>query len=158
MKDWSRLVVEGDPTLVQHVYSYRFRVPDESIDALGHVNNIEYVQWLQDAALRHSDHVGLTWERCRRIGAAFVIRKQVIEYLRPVGKGETLAVRTWSQTMDSISAVRSTRIVNSAGDPVLSAETTWVFVSLATMRPTKISAEVRDMFHARETEETAIPG
>ena len=29
-------------------------VPDTAIDANGHVNNVQYVQWMQDAAIAHS--------------------------------------------------------------------------------------------------------
>jgi acyl-CoA thioesterase FadM len=35
------------------VFSYEFSVPDEAVDENGHANNVMYVQWMQDAAVRH---------------------------------------------------------------------------------------------------------
>ncbi len=36
------------------IYSKRFLVPDDAIDRQGHVNNLAYVAWMQDAAIEHS--------------------------------------------------------------------------------------------------------
>ena len=36
------------------VFEYRHRVAAEEIDALGHANNVAYLQWMQAAALAHS--------------------------------------------------------------------------------------------------------
>ncbi len=128
--------------------SFRFelRVPEDAIDRLGHVNNIEYVRWLQEAALRHSDCAGLTWQECQRIGGAFVVRRQQLEYLRAVRAGETLVIHTWIASSTHMSAVRRTEIRNEAADLVLDATTTWVFVSLDTWRPKRIPLDVRHMF------------
>jgi len=34
-------------------YSHDFQVPESAIDALGHVNNVEYLRWVQDVAGAH---------------------------------------------------------------------------------------------------------
>jgi len=54
-------------------FSYRFIIPDDANDANGHVNNIAYVQWMQDVAIRHSDaqnmygrEVSATWQQLGR--------------------------------------------------------------------------------------------
>ena len=39
------------------VHRFELRVPDDVVDANRHVNNVAYVQWMQDAATRHSDAV-----------------------------------------------------------------------------------------------------
>ncbi|MFL7871181.1 MAG: hypothetical protein AB8I58_20295 [Anaerolineales bacterium] len=40
------------------VYSYTFIIPQTVIDEYGHVNNVAYVQWMQDTAIRHGEAVG----------------------------------------------------------------------------------------------------
>lgn len=127
-------------------FRYQIRVPAEAIDRLGHVNNIEYVRWLQDAALRHSEHVGLSWDESVRVGGAFVVRRQQLEYLRQARAGERLTVHTWIASATHMSAVRRTEVRSDTGDLVLDATTTWVFVSLETFRPKRIPVEVRRMF------------
>ena len=36
------------------IYLYSHTVRPEEIDGLGHVNNVCYVSWMQDAAMAHS--------------------------------------------------------------------------------------------------------
>ena len=37
-----------------------FTVPESVVDQNGHVNNVAYVQWMQDVAVQHADAVGGT--------------------------------------------------------------------------------------------------
>lgn len=127
-------------------YTYQITVPVEAIDQFGHVNNIEYVRWVQDAARMHSLHVGYGWEHYHSLGAAFVIRRHEIDYLRPAVAGETLEVTTWIDSHTRVSALRVTEIRNLRGEVILRARTTWVFVSLRTMRPQRIPEEIRRRF------------
>ncbi len=40
------------------IYRHEIVVPPEAVDGNRHVNNVVYVQWMQDAAIAHSDTVG----------------------------------------------------------------------------------------------------
>jgi len=42
------------------IYQVDLKVPAEVVDGNGHVNNVAYVQWMQDAAIRHSRASGCT--------------------------------------------------------------------------------------------------
>ncbi len=130
-------------------FEYEITVPPDSIDQLGHVNNIEYVRWVQDAAVKHSDATGLDWNAYLEMKAAFVIRRHVIEYLREAKVGERLRVATWIESATRITALRATEIRNEKGDAILTAQTTWVFVSLETMRPVRINQRVAEAFGGR---------
>ena len=127
-------------------YTHRFTVPASAIDALGHANNIEYVRWVQDTAVAHSDHVGLPWGAYRAMGAAFVVRRHSIEYLRSVREGEALEATTWIEKCARITADRVTQIADASGQLVATSRTLWAFVSLTTWRPVRIPVEVRLAF------------
>lgn len=127
-------------------FAFQLTVPPDAVDALGHVNNIEYVRWVQDAAMYHSQHLGYGWEQYQKLGAAFVIRRHTIEYLASAHAGDVLEVATWIKQYTRISALRATEIKNAAGQLILSAETLWVWVALATMRPQRVPDEVREIF------------
>jgi acyl-CoA thioester hydrolase len=47
------------------IYLHRHVVRAEEIDPLGHVNNVAYVQWMQDAAIAHSSVQGWPMARYR---------------------------------------------------------------------------------------------
>ena len=46
--------------MIEAVFSYEFVIPAAAVDANGHVNNVMYVQWMQDAAVRHYEAMGGT--------------------------------------------------------------------------------------------------
>jgi len=138
-------------------YEFEFIVPPEAIDQLGHVNNLEYIRWVQDAATRHSEAVGLGWDEYRAMGTAFVVRRTAVEYLREVGVGEALRVATWIESTTRVTATRATEIRNAKGEVVVTAQTVWVYVTLATMRPTRMSPRIVDAFGGHPVGATTAP-
>ncbi len=86
-------------------YTYQFEVPASAIDTNGHVNNVAYVQWMQDAAIAHSDAVGGT-AATRAMNATWVVRRHTIEYRRPAFAGDKIDVRTWVTDCRMVSSRR----------------------------------------------------
>ncbi|MDI1483532.1 acyl-CoA thioesterase [Polyangium sp. y55x31] len=119
------------------------------IDELGHVSNVVYVRWVQDAAKAHSEAVG--WDRAayQRAGAVFVVRRHEIDYLAPVFLDDRIEVRTHVAKFGAATCERKTRLVRvSDGVEVARAVTSWAFVAITTQRPTRIPQEIRDAFPA----------
>jgi acyl-CoA thioester hydrolase len=77
---------------MEPVFSYEFDIPAETVDENGHVNNVMYVQWMQDAAVRHYEAMGGTGPT-QAIGATWVVRSHSIEYLKPALPGSASACR-----------------------------------------------------------------
>ena len=75
------------------VFREEFAVPQDAIDANGHVNNVVFVQWMQDVATRHFEQVG-GGELMRKAGAMWVVRSHQIEYSSPAFAGERVQVMT----------------------------------------------------------------
>ena len=112
------------------IYRYELTVPAEAEDQNGHVNNIEYLRWMQDAALEHSATSGCTGAT-QAIGATWVIRSHRIEYLKPAFAGEDVAVLTWVADFRRVQSLRKYRIIRPADRALLAeGETDWVFVDL----------------------------
>ncbi len=124
-------------------------VVESDIDQLGHVSNIIYLKWVQDVALAHSVAVGLDFEAYRALGGVFVVRRQEIDYLRPVLRGDRLELRTWIDTVMAAKCRRATEIACvSRGENVVvaTAMTTWGWIDFKTGRPARIPAAVRAAF------------
>ena len=70
----------------------RLTVDASAIDLNGHVNNQEYVRWMQDIAMAYSAAQGWPMARYQAAGMTWVIRSHFIEYIRPAfaGDGKTL--------------------------------------------------------------------
>lgn len=111
------------------VFEQRRTVVAADIDALGHVNNLRYLEWVLAAAIDHSEAVGWSLARYQELGAAWVVRSHAIEYLRPAFVDDDLLVRTWVSEMTKVSSRRKTTVSRSDGATLARCETLWVFVS-----------------------------
>src|SRR5262249_16772629 len=116
--------------------------PDD-IDELGHVSNLVYLRWVLDAAVAHSGAVGWPHARYLGIGAAFVVAKHEIEYVRPVRDGDRLELTTWIEWWQAVRPEPRTVLRLLPEGPVVArAATLWAFVDLATGRPKRIPPEI----------------
>jgi len=128
------------------VYRHEFTVSSEAIDGNGHVNNVAYVQWMQDVAIRHSDASGCA-QAARDAGATWVVRKHSVEYLRPAFEGDQITVMTWVTNFRRALSLRKYKFIRTSDNTILSkGETDWVFVDAVTGRPRIIPQEVKGAF------------
>ena len=127
-------------------YVLEIEVPSSAIDDLGHVNNVEYVRWMQDVATAHADAAGGT-AAAREDGGFWVVRSHRIEYLRPAFAGDRLEVRTWVADFRRAFSTRRYEFHRPADGVILATgETDWVYVDSATGRPRSIPEPVRSRF------------
>ena len=131
---------------MDRAYEYEAEAAASAIDANGHVNNVEYVRWMQDAAVGHADARGLT-AATRAAGATWVVRSHRIEYLRPALAGDRIKVLTWVADFRRAFSLRRYRFVRAGDGTVLArGETDWVFVDAKSGRPRSVPAELKDLF------------
>lgn len=128
------------------LYHYEFVVPPAVVDGNGHVNNVAYVQWMQDVAIAHATSVGCTAET-QALGATWVARSHQITYLRPAFGGDRLRLSTWVTTLRKARSTRHYKFLRLSDDTVLATGATdWVFVDAITHRPRTIPASVSGCF------------
>jgi acyl-CoA thioester hydrolase len=131
---------------VSSVYSKTFLIPQSAIDGNGHVNNVAYVQWMQDIAVEHYESIGGV-NPMQRIGATWVVREHKIEYLLPAFAGEEIEIRTWIEDIRRVRSLRKYEFVRSSDSKTLvRGETDWVFVDIKTGMPLGIPQEVFELF------------
>ena len=131
---------------LEPVYPYEFTIPDEAVDENGHVNNVLYVQWMQDAAVRHYEAMSGT-QPTQAIGATWVVRSHRIEYLSPAFAGERIRVLTWVVNMRRVRSLRRYQFIRVADEQLLvRGETDWVFVDANTGYPRAVPPEVTSLF------------
>lgn len=70
-------------------------VKAEHIDGLGHVNNTQYVTWMENCAWQHSEHLQLDLAQYRALDRAMVITRHEIDYLGSAFLHEALLMATW---------------------------------------------------------------
>lgn len=128
------------------IYRYELQVPHWAIDANGHANNVEYLRWMQDAAIAHANSSGGT-AAARALGGTWFARNHFIEYLHPANEGEELVVLTWIETTSRSTSFRRYRIFSrETGRLLARGDTTWVFVNAQTGKPRSIPDSVRSCY------------
>ena len=129
------------------VFAHTFTIPAASMDGNGHVNNLEYLRWMQGIAMAHSDAQGWDLARYGVAGSSWVVRSHAIEYLRPAFAGEALTVLTWIEGFENQESLRHYLFWRERDRKVLAkARTLWVYVDAATGRARPIPAEFRSAF------------
>ena len=126
------------------VFEKTIVVSREDLDDLDHVNNVRYLQWIQDVSKAH-------WEsrapEALRNTMVWVVKQHLIEYRNAARLGDTVVVRT--HISKSEGAI-STRVVEMheliTEKPLLRSETQWCLLHAKTFKPMRIPEEVRSVF------------
>jgi acyl-CoA thioester hydrolase len=125
------------------ICKFEIKVTADLVDGNGHVNNVVYIQWMQDAAVRHAQISGCT-RASLSLGATWVVRTHHVEYLRPAFAGDTITVLTWVANFRKVRSLRKYKIIRAGNDAIVAeAETDWVFVDAKSGRPRKIPDGIR---------------
>lgn len=131
---------------ISNIYSKIFIIPANVIDENGHVNNVAYVQWMQDIAIEHYESIGGT-RPMQLVGATWVVREHRIEYLLPAFANEEIEIKTWVENIRRVRSLRKYEFIRKAdGKTLVRGETDWVFVDLQTGSPRAIPDEVSKVF------------
>lgn len=132
---------------VTPVYSKIIAIPQSVIDENGHVNNVTYVQWMQDIAVEHYTAIGGIGPT-QHAGATWVARSHLIEYLLPAFADEQIEIRTWIENYRRVRSLRKYEFVRvSDGKTLVKGETDWVFVDAKNGNPIAIPQEVINVFN-----------
>jgi acyl-CoA thioester hydrolase len=131
---------------ISNIYSKTLIIPANAIDENGHVNNVAYVQWMQDIAVEHYESIGGT-NPMQLVGATWVVREHRIEYLLPAFANEEIEIKTWVENIRRVRSLRKYEFIRKAdGKTLVRGETDWVFVDLQTGAPRAIPDEVSKVF------------
>lgn len=127
-------------------FQFEFNVDSSSIDQNGHVNNVVYIQWMQDVAIKHADACGgsaVTHER----GCSWIVRSHTIDYLSPAFAGDRIIALTWVADFRKVRSLRRYTFIRKNDEKILAkGATDWVYIKAATGRPCAIPEQVKNCF------------
>ncbi|WP_422104927.1 acyl-CoA thioesterase [Winogradskyella sp.] len=125
-------------------YEKTITVSEEDLDQLNHVNNVRYVQWVQDMAEAH-------WLQNATKAILdhyfWVLVSHHIDYKNQAVLGDQLRLKTYVSKSEGIFSIRQVDIYNASNDKlIVKSETKWCLMSIKTKRPTRIPAEIITLF------------
>lgn len=120
-----------------------FRVRHSECDAYGHVNNAQYVRWMQETAFDASAAAGYDETALAALGTLWLIRETEVEYLAALRHNDRVSVRTWVEDFRRAQSRRRYEMVRvlpdgTPGERVARGHTDWVYIDRASQRPASV--------------------
>ena len=115
----------------------------EHIDALGHVNNVQYLYWVQDAAHNHWE--ALIQNIDKPLGV-WVVRSHSITYKQPALEGDKLTLKTYVKQSRGVLSERIVEIFNAEQKLLAVCSTQWCYINPINQKPEMIPNTVLELF------------
>ncbi|MGP8290204.1 acyl-CoA thioesterase [Vreelandella zhanjiangensis] len=130
-------------------------VSEEAIDAYQHVNNSEYLRWVEQISWAHSEALGLSLERYRELDRAMAVHRHELDYLAPAFAGDELALATWIVECDGrFSLTRRFQLKRQRdAKTLLNARTRFACIALSSGRPKRLPDEYQEIYGAALVDE-----
>src|SRR5512143_835096 len=104
-----------------------FRVRYVECDAYGHVNNANYLRYMQETAFDASAAAGYDLARYATLGTHWLVRQTDVEFLAPLRYGDSVTVKTWVEDFRRVRSRRAYELRRAeTGEVVARAITDWV--------------------------------
>ncbi|WP_373056767.1 acyl-CoA thioesterase [Zunongwangia sp. H14] len=126
------------------VFEQKIQVKPEHLDEQQHVNNVQYVQWVQDVARAH-------WLKKSTLKQQeeffWVVVEHQVKYKQQAFLDEELILQTYIGDTTHVTSVRHVNIKNArTGKLLVEAKTTWCLMNQETKKISKISEELKQVF------------
>ncbi len=124
------------------------------IDFVGHVNNIIYVQWLENARNKLMDAMGLDISELAEEDELMpIITETQIQYKKPFFLNNIVRVEVWVSKMHNVSADFKFRFLNEKNEVCSTAQQKILFIDQATQRPSRKMVKYKKNFEKYLLEE-----
>ncbi|MBT4678678.1 acyl-CoA thioesterase [Flavobacteriaceae bacterium] len=123
------------------VFETNYTVVTSNIDELNHVNNVVYLQWIQDIA-------GLHWNELKQgvdtAAYVWVVIRHEIDYLNQALLGDTLLAKTWVGKTAGLKSIRHVEFYRN-NKLLVKAQTTFCLLHAKSFKPMRITDEILAM-------------
>lgn len=119
-------------------------VSKNDLDDLNHVNNVVYVNWIQEIAKNHwnvlvSDEI--------KDNYYWVLLEHNIKYLHSALLNEKIIIKTYIEETKGVKSSRIVEIFNKGTNQLLvTSKTIWCLINAKTNKPSRINNEIRKAF------------
>jgi acyl-CoA thioester hydrolase len=124
----------------EKIYTYH-------IDFVGHVNNIIYIQWMENGSMKLLEAIGLpVTEIAHGEGIVPVLTETSITYKKPFFLHNSVKIELWVSVLNNASAIMEFRFYNEKEELCATGWQKGLFIDRKTMRPSRITEKHREAF------------
>nr|WKN37186.1 thioesterase family protein [Tunicatimonas sp. TK19036] len=127
-----------------YVFEQKRQVQPDDLDVMQHVNNVRYVQWIQDVAEAHWRHQAPDDMQQQFV---WVVLSHFIEYKNPVFLPDDVQLRTYVGEASGPKYDRFVEIWKPQEEKLcVKAKSVWCLLDAQTQRPKRVTNEIRQIF------------
>ncbi|MEL7444286.1 MAG: thioesterase family protein [Pseudomonadota bacterium] len=123
-------------------FAHPIKVLPEDIDFMGHVNNANYLKWVQDAVVAHWQKLAPADDVATK---AWVALKHEITYRKPAFLEDDVIASTVLESFKGARAMYRT-VIKRGEDVLAEVQSSWCCIDAETLRPAKIGEHLREFF------------
>ena len=128
---------------MQH-YEKTLIVSNDDLDDLKHVNNVRYVQWIQDVS---KEHWQLYAPKKIQTEVVWVVMNHNITYKGAALLNDKISIRTYIIESKGARSIRAVEMYNTITNQLLlRSKTEWCLLNAKTLKPMRVSGEIRNIF------------
>lgn len=118
----------------------------QASNEVNHVNNIEFIKWIDKASELHLDMTGWTRTKLLESHCMWFVARHEIDYRSEAFLDDELVLSTWVEDVRRVKSWRSTKIHALRDEPTIVCEcrTLWVLVNLETKRPMPVPCSMAE--------------
>ena len=118
-------------------------VKKENTDQLNHVNNVQYLQWAQEIAKSHWNHLIASLDEPLGV---WMVRSHQVEYRLNVAEGENIRIETH---VSSVRGPLSNRVVEFYSESpqklLVQCQTQWCYINLKDRSVVQIPESIKEL-------------
>ena len=126
-------------------HQIKLKVQKGDIDVLNHVNNVVYLQWVNDIS---EIHWGILSNEEINSKYFWVAIRHEIDYINQAVLGEEITIYTWIGKTGGVRSVRNVHIYRNE-TLLAKTKTTWCLVDKITNKPTRIQQDILNILEEK---------
>jgi len=124
-----------------NVFEQKHIVTANEIDEYNHVNNVEYVQWMQNISDAHWKELS---KKATNIDYVWFVIRHEIDYKNQAVLGDEVMLKTWVGKTEGIKSIRHFEIYRDE-TLLVKSQTTFCLLDAVTKKPKRITKEVTNL-------------
>jgi len=126
------------------IFKQTLKVTPNDLDELNHVNNVRYLNWVQEIAKAHWEHLA---PKSILETVAWVVVSHHIHYKSPAVLDDLLLLKTYVTENKGVTSKRTVDIYRKDTLKLLvHCETNWCLLDKMTLRPMRLTPEIVTLF------------
>ncbi|RKF03841.1 acyl-CoA thioester hydrolase [Tenacibaculum lutimaris] len=124
-----------------NIFEQKHIVTANEIDEYNHVNNVVYVQWMQNISDAHWKELS---KKATNIDYVWFVIRHEVDYKNQAVLGDEVTLRTWVGKTEGIKSIRHFEIYRDE-TLLVKSQTTFCLLDAVTKKPKRITKEVTNL-------------